>query len=121
MVTTNYGKGELALAIVGSLSEFPQYCGIGSGSGTVTVDRSGLYDEISSRKIWTSRDTSTARQVDFTFDFSSVVMSGINLREFMIGGSAAIDSGDAWNVENFNAVNFDGTIEAQIEVIYEIF
>lgn len=99
----------------------PEWCGIGSGSGTVTVTRSGLFAEVSSRNQWTTRDISTDKKVAFTFDFSSTVMSGISLKEFMVGGSAATDSGDAWSVENFNAISFDGTIEAQIDVNWEVF
>lgn len=121
MVITNLGKAQLTLAMTGSMGNQPQYLGIGTGSGTVLTTASGLYSEVSPRVIWTSRDISTSQQINFSFDKSSTAMSGISLTEFLIGGSLAIDSSDGWSIENFDAVVFDGTIEAQVEVLWNVY
>ena len=115
MVMTNSGKSGTALAIhqVG-----PGYVGIGSGSGAVTVNRSGLIYE-TDRNTITGSDASTLNEASITADFGSIEMSGTSLTEF--GAFTVASGGQAWVVEGFAGVSFDGTNECQIQVTFEIF
>jgi hypothetical protein len=116
MVISNYGKSGNTLQWCGS-SLPPRYAAIGSGSGADVASLGSLVAEVlAQRTDFTSRDISTSQQMDFTFDFSSVTMSGINLREFGIGGSQAKSTNDLWLREAFDAITFDGTNELQLQI-----
>lgn len=120
MVATTYGKSGLALLMVGS-ANLPRYCEIGSGSGAAVAGLGSNVAAVGSRVSYSSRDISVAQEVVFSFDFNSVVMSGVNLREFGIGGSAARGSNDLWVREAFPFIQFDGTNELSIDVNFDIF
>ena len=120
MVVTNDGKSGLCLAFIGSMV-IPRYCGIGSGSGTVTVNDSSLVAEVGSRVDFTTRDASIVKQVEWTFDFGAKTMSGINLREFGLFDNQANGSGTMWCREGFDTITFDGTNELQIQITFEVF
>jgi len=121
MSITNYGKQEFNL-LLSSSGVIPQYCAIGSGSGADLSTLSGLVAEVgATRTAYTTRDTGTVQQTSWIYDFNSVTMSGITLREFGVGGSQAINSGDLWNREAFVGIEFDGTNELQIEIIFKTY
>lgn len=117
---TNYGISGNSLMWAGSANP-PRYLEIGSGSGTFLPTLGSLYDAIGSRIDFTTRDIGTAAQVDFQWDKNSVDMSGVNLREILIGGSAATDSNDGWFIANFPSTAFDGTNELQVQVVLKSF
>jgi len=120
MVTTNYGKENLALQLARS-GTIPQYLAIGSGSGAVVPGLGSLVAEATTRTFYNGRDTSTSKKVTYTFSKSSVAMSGINLTEFGIGAGSTISTQDLWNREGFEGLDFDGTIEAEYEIVFEVF
>ena len=121
MPTNDYGKINLAL-LLGSSGTVPEYCAIGSGSGTFTSSQSGLNNEmLGSRITFTTRDLSTSKKVDYVFNYSSTTMSGLTLSEFGIGGSEAVGVGDLSNIETLGSITFDGTNELEVQIIYEIF
>lgn len=99
----------------------PQFLAIGSGSGAVVTALGSLAAEVGSRALYNGRDIGTSKKVTFTFSKSSVSMSGVNLTEFGIGAGSIIGVQDLWNREGFESLNFDGTIEAEFEIIYEVF
>lgn len=121
MTATDYGKSGLVLQLTGS-SEPARFCAIGSGSGAELVSLGSLIAEVlTDRKDFTTRDIGTTKKISFTYDFSSVQMSGTFLREFGVAGSEAKGTNDLWNREGFTAVEFDGTNELQIDVTFEVF
>jgi hypothetical protein len=120
MGLNDYAKAQTALAWVGSLTEFPQYAALGSGSGAYVSTQSGLIAQVGSRVIWSTRDISTTQQVAFQFDFSAITMSGLTLREFGVGTTLGT-SGNLWERESLNDVSFDGTQELQLQITWEIF
>ena len=120
MGITDYGKTQLTYAIVGSLTQFPQYAALGSGSGAFVSTQSGLVAQVGSRVIWSTRDISTIQQVSYQFDFGASSMSGLTLREFGIGTTLGT-SGNLWERESLSEVTFDGTQELQLQITWEIF
>lgn len=121
MVLTTVGKSGIALLLSPS-GIIPQFCGIGSGSGAVDVNRTGLIAEVlGSRPAFTTREIGTERIMEWTWDFSSTTMSGLDLREFVVSEGSEVKSGTAFSVEGFGSIVFDGTNEAQINVKFEIF
>ena len=119
MIVDN-GKSGLALAFAGSMV-VPRYCGLGSGSGAVNVNNTDLVAEVGSRADFTTRDITTVKEVEWVFDFSSVTMSGINLKEFGLFDNQAVGSGTMWCREGFDTITFDGTNELQIQITFEVF
>lgn len=120
MVATDYGKSGLALLMVGS-ANLPQWCEIGSGSGAAIAGLGSNVAPVGSRAFWIERDLTTNKQIGITFDFNSVQMSGVFLREFGVGGSQAVGSNDLWVREAFPFVQFDGTNELEVEITFQIF
>ena len=121
MVLTNVAKNKLALLMAyGSGASFPKYCAIGDGSGTALATNGSLFGESGTRADYTSIDVSTPNVVEWVYDFSSVVMSGLNLREFGIFDTPAI-SGTMWARATIPVLNFDGSNELQIQVKFEIY
>jgi len=117
MPVTNTGKSGLILFLAGS-GVIPDVLAIGSGSGTALITNTNLVAETSS-VAFTSRDISIPQEITYISDFNSVQMSGTNLREFGIKKSGLANT--VWNRESFNTVNFDGTNELQVEVIFNVF
>lgn len=115
----NTGKSGTA-ALLAAGTSYPRYCDIGSGSGSFNISDSGLkavYDQAD----YSSIDSSTAREVSWTYDFNSVEMSGNTLLEFGLTGTSGAGAGDTWNREAFSSITFDGTNELQIQVTYQIY
>jgi len=122
MVFTNVGKSGLALLMARS-GALPAFCAIGSGSGAESATIGSLFAEVLStpRKTYTgSPDTTTAQQVTWTFDFSSVTMSGINLQEFGIAVGSVVGSQDLWNREGIIPIQFDGNQELTIDITFKV-
>lgn len=112
---TNSGMSGTALLIH---NYGPSYVGIGSGSGAVTVNRSGLIYETDRNPI-TGSDASTVKQAGITADFGSVEMSGTIVSEF--GAFTNVSGGQAWVVEGFAGITFDGSNELQTQITFEIY
>jgi hypothetical protein len=121
MVISNYGRSGLNLLMAGS-ADVPQYLAIGTGSGAEVATLGSLITEAGANRTgFTSRDISVANKTTWQFDINSVNMSGITLTEFGIGGSQAVGVNDLWNREAFIGIEFDGTNELQIEILFEVF
>lgn len=116
MVVTNYGRSGNTLMWVGSANA-PQWAAIGSGSGADVASLGSLIAEVGATRVaYTDRNIATNQEVAFTFDFNSVTMSGVNLREFAIAGSQLKGVNDCWLREAFDAIVFDGTNELQLQI-----
>ena len=116
MVTTEFGLSGNALLWAGS-GNIPRFTAIGSGSGAEVASLGSLVAEVLATRVdFTARDISTAKQVSYTHDYGSTTMSGIFLREFGIAGSQAKGTNDLWIREAFNAVEFDGSNELQLQI-----
>ena len=121
MGITNYGRAELALMMAGSRAP-PRFCEIGSGSGTFLATQSGLIHAVNSdRTDYTSLGSGTTQKIRWTYDFGASTISGLTIREFGIGQSSGLNSGDLWDREIVNAINFDGSNELQIQVEFRTF
>ena len=119
VVATTAGAELLALRL-GSNIPALGWMAIGSGSGTAAVGNKALVAE-TDRNAFSSLDYSTARKMLMTADFSSVEMSGTNLREFGAGNFAGAATGSLWNREGFPSISFDGSNELQIQLTYEVY
>ena len=120
MTMCDYGKQQIAIRI-GSNISVPAAVAIGTGSGTELASRIALISE-STRAAFSDTDfDSTPRKISFTSDFTSVAMSGIQLREFGVFNTSAANTGSLWQLEAFNAITFDGTMELQVESNWEIY
>ena len=115
MVMTDIGKSGLGL-LLGPSGSRPTYLSIGSGSGAVAVGNTNLIAEVTGVTP-TTTDISVAKEITWTSDFSSVTMSGTQLREF----GMKISGGNVWNREGFAALTFDGTSELQVQVSFQVF
>lgn len=115
---TDEGRRRLANRIM-SGGVYPGAMGIGDGSGAVAITNIDLINE-TSRKTFTSINGSNAQEVEFIADWNSVELSGANLTEFGIYPSGALGVGSLWSREAFNAINFDGSVELQIQVVYKV-
>lgn len=120
MVVTNVGKSGLAMILAG-YGPIPNWVGIGSGSGVVSVTNTGLIAETIRSAITGSPDTSTLQQTAYTADFNSVQMSGTGLKEFALFNNATLGSGTTWVREGFQSITFDGTNELEILINLRIF
>ena len=95
----------------------PRYSAIGDGSGADVATLGSLINETGAQRTdFTDRNIATTQEMAFTFDYSSVAMSGLDLTEFGIGGSQATGTNDLWLREAFDAITFDGTNELQIQI-----
>lgn len=119
MVITTYAKEQLAVRL-GSNIGFPICMAIGSGSGLVSTSNVNLIGEVD-RQLFTSTDFTTPRNMIVITDWSSLEMSGIQLKEFGAFSTSGANTGSCWNREGFSNITFDGTNELRIEVIYEVF
>lgn len=115
MVFLDIGRSGLMLAWAGSFTP-PDVITIGTGSGVVSVNNSGLVTPALS-VAFTSRDISTQKEVTFVSDFGATTLSGLSVKEFGVQKSGAT----LFNREGFGAVVFDGTSELQISVTFENF
>jgi len=110
-----YGLSGLALVGFTGSGTPPRYCTIGSGSGGFVSTSSGLIAEYTNqRKIYSTRDPSTQKQCTWTYDWTSVQMSGLTLAEF--GMFSASSGGTIWDRHTLGSVAFDGSIELQVQI-----
>ena len=117
---TNYGKSGLALALAGSMT-LPTMGDVGTGSAAIAVTRSGLATPAATT-YFTTRDIGTQKQVTYTFDYSSITLSGLLVKEFGIRTSGGgLGSGTFFNIDNSTAVQYDGTNELQLQVTFQVF
>lgn len=117
MALTNIGRSGTANWIGSQV----KYCIIGTGSGAVNQTRSGLIAPSIIAQYTGSPDMTLNYQSTNTFDYSTLTMSGITLREF--GGAAESGTNPrVWNIESTanNAITFDGTSELQIQITWEV-
>lgn len=118
MVFTNIGQSGTALLWAGS-GDPPRYCSLGSGSGAVAVTNGSLVAEVfSSRKDFTTRDQSVSKNMTWTWDFGSVSMSGVQLKEFGVSPGSVIDVVNLYSRDGFPNIEFNGENELQIEVTF---
>ena len=114
-------KSGLALMIAPAGSRLiPQYCEIGSGSGTALVTCTGLQSGFASRK-YSSTDTSTPNEVEYVYDFTVTTMSGNTLQELGARTASGLSAGDLWAKEAFadHPHTFTGTEELQVSLTFE--
>ena len=114
MPFTDYGAQRAIFRIGSPIVDFIESIEVGYGSGTALVTNVELVNG-SVRVIQTgSPNFSTARKVTFQGDFSSSSLSGLQLTEFGLFTSGALDIGSTWAREAFSQVTFDGTNELQV-------
>lgn len=116
MPFTNYGAQAMAWQLGSNLSNnYIQYFAIGIGSSLARVTDVTLVTESGTRAVITgSPNFATPLKVTFQGDFSSSIMSGVQLTEFGIFASGAATTGSVWQREAFPSINFDGSNELQI-------
>ena len=119
MGITNVGKSGMSLLLSQSGTR-PGTIAIGTGSGVVDASNVALIN-MTSRKVFTSTDVATPTETTFVADWNSLEMSGTQLTEFgvFISGTGTT-VGRPWSREGFAAIEFDGTNELQIQVVYKI-
>jgi hypothetical protein len=114
MVATNVGaSGAILLWSVSGTR--PNFIQLGTGSQTMSAGVTNLV----TGSIGTSPTVSVAnlRKIDYTADYSSVHMSGIQLTEFGL----KVSGGNVWTYQYFPAITFDGTNELRVELQVEMF
>ena len=116
----NWGKQQVALLVGGSITSYPTWFMIGSGSGTVVATQTSLINPFDRQAI-TAVDNSTINKTKWTGDWTSVEMSGNSLREFGICLSGATTTGSMWSRIGLPAISFDGTNELRIEETWEVY
>jgi hypothetical protein len=120
MGATTVGKSGTALIAFTGSGTVPQWLAIGTGSSSFAIGDTALVTE-NQKKIYTSRQPSTSRKVNWTFDFDSLAMSGITLTELGLFNNSAATSGNMFNRESIVGVVFDGTNELTVDLEYEIY
>lgn len=116
----NYAKNQTALLLGGSTILAPEYFMIGTGSSTILNTQTELATA-KQREAFTDNPTyPTSQKVQYTSDFSSVAMSGIQLTEFGLCGSASTITGSIWSRTVIPSITFDGSNELEIREIWEI-
>ena len=122
MVFTNVGKAAIALMMATGSGVHPRYAAIGSGSGTALATQTALTAEISGlRTDYTSFDSGTTQQIEWTHDFNSVKMSGITMNEFALFSNLTFESGTMFSRVGFENVEFDGSNELQLQIRFETY
>lgn len=117
----NYTKQQITLMIGGSqVVSGATYMILGTGSSTVTANDTTLYAG-SLRTLVTSKTYPSSQKLTFQGDWNSVQLSGLQLREFGVTGSATGITGSIWSRTVLPALTFDGTNELQIQETWEVF
>lgn len=120
MVITNYGLTQIAIRL-GSNVPAIAYCGIGTGSQTVSTSTIALANE-TDRNFRSNLDLGVPKQVGIETDFSTIEMSGTQLREFGTFSASGISTGSCWQVAQLNApISFDGTNELKVVVSFTVY
>ena len=120
MAILNYAKLIIAYNLGRSGLEFPNYFMIGSGSGIVVNTQTSLISP-TDRQLVTSTDILTSYKTKWQGDWSSVEVSGLQLKEFGVCGSSSTTTGSMWSRVTFPAITFDGTNELRIEETWEVY
>ncbi len=97
---------------LGGSGTIPTHCAIGTGSTTVVAGDTALNAE-TDRNTITSLDTSIAKDVTYTADFSSVEISGTTLAEWGLFNAAT--AGSLFLREAIADDAFEGDRELQIQ------
>jgi hypothetical protein len=123
MAISNYGREQVALLIGGSMGTGnigSGYMSIGSASGAITVNTTGLvFTWDRNQFTGGSVDLATAQVITMLGEFNSVELSGLTARQFGIG--VVSSGGKLFQVESMNDLNFNGTQELQISVSWQVF
>jgi hypothetical protein len=115
MVVTEIGRSGDALNLTVSGTR-PTYMSVGVGSKTETRYVTNMGSEWV-RLPFTTTDISTAQQVTWTADFSSVIMSGATFREFAL--QTGSPGQEPWHYVNLgDSITFDGSNELRIELTW---
>jgi len=122
MVVTNWTKQQVGLVLAGSLTSnnYPSYFIIGSGSGIAMATQTELIHP-EDRQAVTSTNGSTTYKIKWTGDWNSVEMSGLQLSEFGVCGSATGTTGSIWSRTGMPNIVFDGTNELRVEETWEVY
>ena len=120
MTTLNFTKRDIAFLIGGSITTYPTYFAIGSGSGTTNISAGSLRAE-EDRQVFTSVSYPSVNKVTFTGDWNSVEMSGLKLTEFGVAKSGAALIGSVYSRTGLPQIAFDGTNELRIEETWEVY
>ena len=116
----DYAKNRMILLLGGSIAEYPTFFTIGSGSGTVVSTQNTLFNPTDIQAI-TSSSYPSSQSLQFTGDWTSVEMSGTQLREFGICRSGTAFGGSMWSKVNFPAITFDGTNELRVTETWRVY
>jgi len=117
----NYAKSRMTLMLGGSsVVSGATYFELGIGSSTVTTSDTTLLTG-SIRQLITSATFPSSYKVTYQGDWNSVLMSGIQLKEFGVTGSATGITGSMWSRNVIPSLTFDGTNELQIQETWEVF
>lgn len=113
----NSGRSGTALLWTGSYA-LPNGIEIGTGSSAKTSSTTTLTTPVIFRVFASGGvDVSTPQQVTFTADFTSTELSGLTIRELAVKESG----GTYWSADGFPGVTFNGNVEMQVIVTWEIF
>ncbi len=128
MGISNHAREQTAFRLGSNVDNLGSgFIAIGSASGALTVNTTGLLHYFDTADLSDGRNQVTGGSVDFataqemtmTVDFNSVQMSGLVLRQF--GTFIENSGGRAWFVENTADQTFDGNQELQINFTLRTF
>ena len=122
MAISNFEREQITLLMGGSTGT-PNigagYMSLGSASGTITVNTTGLLNNfVGVSFTGGSVDLSTPQVIGMQADFNSVQLSGLTLRQMGIFTGSGLK---AWEVENTVPTTFNGTQELQVIFYQQIF
>lgn len=120
MVITNYTKSRIALFLGGSFAGSIAQMIIGTGSSTVSASNTVLVTP-SDRQLVTEITYPATQKVNWQFDWNSIEMSGLQLKEFGLIASGGALTGSIWSRDIIPNLTFDGTNELRIEYLTEVF
>ena len=118
MGLSNHAREQSAIRLGSNVPNLGSpYLAIGSGSGTLTVNTTGLLNYFDRNQVTGgSVDFTTNQELTMTFDFNSSELSGLTLGQF--GVFIEDSGGKAWSVQNVQNQTFDGNQELQVQVTY---
>jgi hypothetical protein len=117
----DWTKRNIALFLIGSNNNYPQYFAIGSGSGTVVSTQTTLISPFDRQSV-TSTNGSTSYKIEWIGDWNAVELSGNSLREWGMCLSGTGTTGSMWSRTTIpSLLTFDGTIELRIKENWEVF
>lgn len=120
MVVTIFASSGMALFFADS-GTTPSFLAIGNGSGTSIGTAGSLVSESGTRQTYTTREIGTQKKCTWTWDYNTVQMSGIGLKEFGQFSRSGTSIDTPWIREAFSNIAFNGTNELQVQVTLEIF